>query len=197
MLASGVATCTITATQAGTYSASDSYSGDTNYNSAGSNTDTVTVTKATPTDTLKSSLNPTTVGTAVTYTATLTGTGVTPTGSVTFEDGGSAITPCGKKGVVTLASGVATCTVTYTSTAGSPRQITAPYGGDGNYNSANSNTVGETINKTAPTNKVTNSIADHGWKDGHLHRYGRGPRRYPDRLGCLEGVGHCGRHLVQ
>ncbi|MCU1363402.1 MAG: Ig-like domain repeat protein [Acidimicrobiaceae bacterium] len=157
VLASGAATCTITATQAGTYSASDSYSGDANYNSASSNTDTVTVIKATPTDALKSSLNPTTVGTAVTYTASLTGAGVTPTGSVTFEDGGSAITSCGKKGVVDLASGVATCTVTYTSTAGSPRQITASYGGDGSYNSANSNTVSETLNKTAPTNKVTNS----------------------------------------
>jgi hypothetical protein len=156
-LTSAAATCTIAVTQAGTYSVSDNYGGDANYTSVVSSADTVSVAKATPTDTLKSSLDPTTVGTVVTYSATLTGPGATPTGSVTFEDGGSAITSCGKKGVVDLASGVATCTVTYSSTAGSSHQITAPYEGDGNYSPAQSNTVGETVNKAAPIDKVTNS----------------------------------------
>lgn len=159
VLTSGVATCTITATKGGTYVVSDTYNGDPNYTTATSNTDTVSVAKATPTDTLKSSLNPTTVGSAVTYTATLTGFGVTPSGTVTFVDGGSAINSCGSHGVVNLVGGVAICTVTYSSTSGSPRQITAPYAGDANYNSANSNTVSETLNRATPTNKVTNSAS--------------------------------------
>jgi hypothetical protein len=156
VLTGGVATCTITATKTGTYSASENYGGDTNYTSAGSNTDTESVAKTTPSDTLKSSLNPATVGSAVTYTATLSGA-TTPTGSVTFEDGGNAITSCGKKGVVELVSGVATCTVTYSSTTGSPHQVTAPYSGDDNYNSTNSLTVSEAVTKASPTNTVTNS----------------------------------------
>ena len=43
-------------------------------------------------------------------------------------------------------SGIATCTVTYASTAGSPHSITAPYSGDTNYNTAAGNTVSETVN---------------------------------------------------
>jgi hypothetical protein len=156
-LSNGAATCTITASKAGNYSASDTYGGDANYTSSGSNTDSVNVIATTATDTLKSSQNPTTVGTAVTYSATVTGTQATPTGTVTFEDNGSAITSCGNKGVVTLVHATATCTVTYPSTTGSPHQVTAPYNGDATYAPVNSNTVSETVNKATPTNKVTNS----------------------------------------
>jgi hypothetical protein len=144
------ATCTITASKAGGYNAKASVGLDTNYNAAGPSTaDTFTVAKATATNTVTPSINPSTTGTAVTYTATVTGPsgGATPTGSVTFKDGGNAITTCGSSGVVNLdGSGVATCTVTYASTAGSPHSITAPYSGDLNYNAAAGNTVSETVN---------------------------------------------------
>ena len=124
---------------------------DTNFVSTATKTTSVTVNKAAATDTVTSSLNPTATGAAVTYTATVTGGGATPTGSVTFKDGGTSITTCGSSGVVNLnGSGVATCTVTYLSTAGSPHSITAPYSGDTNYNSAASNTISETVD-AAPT----------------------------------------------
>ena len=42
-LVSGLATCVITASKAGTYSAYDTYLGDANYNSISSATDSVTV----------------------------------------------------------------------------------------------------------------------------------------------------------
>ena len=95
----------------------------------------------------------------MTYTATVAGGGATPTGSVTFKDGGVAISTCGASGVVTLnGSGIATCTVTYASTAGSPHSITAPYSGDTNYNTAAGNTVSETVNKGAATDTLTSSL---------------------------------------
>jgi hypothetical protein len=42
-LSGGAATCSISATKAGTYAASDTYGGDANYTSSGSNTDSVSV----------------------------------------------------------------------------------------------------------------------------------------------------------
>jgi Bacterial Ig-like domain (group 3) len=156
-LVNGVATCTITASKAGNYSASDSYGGDANYTSVGSNTASVGV-KATPNDILKPSLNPTSVAVPVTFTATVSGSaGVAPTGSVTFEVGGNALYMCGTKGVVNLVNGVATCTLSSPTTVGSPFQLTAPYSGDTNYAAANSSTVSEVVLKATPTNKVTNS----------------------------------------
>lgn len=144
-----MATCTVTfATKSGSpHSITAPYGGDTNYNAAAGNTLSEGVNSGTATNTVTSSQNPTTVGTAVTYTATLTAGGSTPTGSVTFKDGGSTITSCGTSGVVTLTSGVATCTVS-AGTAGS-HLITAPYAGDGNYNTAAGNTLVETVNAPA------------------------------------------------
>jgi hypothetical protein len=42
-LSNGAATCVITASKTGNYSVSDSYGGDANYTSSGSNTDSVSV----------------------------------------------------------------------------------------------------------------------------------------------------------
>jgi endoglucanase len=96
-----------------------------------------------------SSDNPATVGVAVTYTATVTGpaNGATPTGSVTFYDGGTAITNC--NGAALDASGDATCTVTYSNTTGSPHTITAGYTGDSNYSS---------VDQTSDTPSVSESV---------------------------------------
>ena len=132
-----------------------------------SNTLAITVGTGTATDTLTASPNPTTTGTAVTYTATLTGPSVTPTGSVTFKDGGTPISGCGTSGVVPLVSGVATCTVTYSSTTGSPHSITAPFVGDTYYDSAAGNTVSEVVNAPALSlNSVFASNATNVWAVG-------------------------------
>jgi hypothetical protein len=79
-----MAKCIVTynSTSGSPHSVTAAYSGDSNYNAAGSNTVSEVVNKATATDTLSSSVNPTSFGTAVTYTATLSGAGLAPTGGV-------------------------------------------------------------------------------------------------------------------
>jgi hypothetical protein len=141
-----------THTSAGTY-ATDGWSfTDPNGNYANaSGTITDTINKALPTITLVSSLNPILLQNPVTYTATVASTAGKPTGTVTFEDGGAAITAC--TGVpVTTATGLATCAVTYTAVA--THSITALYNGDANFLAAGpSNTVSEAaidINLGAP-----------------------------------------------
>lgn len=153
-LSSGVATCSITATKAGNYSVSDTYGGDANYISAGSNTDTVSVAKATPTNVVTNSAPPA-LGGKVTFTATITGvSAITPTGSVVWNVSGSAgATSCGS--TTALSGGVATCVVTVTK--GGTYVVSDTYSGDTNYTSAPSNTDTVTIGRATPTNKVTNS----------------------------------------
>ncbi len=153
-LSSGVATCTVTYTTAGSHSITAAYSGDSNYTAAAGNTVSQSVVLLTPTDTVTSAQNPTTIGHALTYTATVTGAGSTPTGTVTFKDGGVAIAGCGTAGAVTLSAGVATCSVTYAS-AGS-HTITAAYSGDSNYIAAAGNTLTETVLSTSSTTVAAN-----------------------------------------
>jgi sugar lactone lactonase YvrE len=94
----------------------------------------LTVNKATPAVTLTSSASSIVSGTSVTFTAGVTGSGAEPTGSVTFFDGTKQI------GLGTLnSSGVATFA---TSTLAVGKQsITASYGGNTNYLSANSSAI--------------------------------------------------------
>jgi hypothetical protein len=105
-----------------------------------------------PTISLVSSLNPVLLQNPVTYTATVSSTAGKPTGTVTFEDGGVALTAC--TGVpVTTATGVASCAVAYTAVG--THSITAAYNGDTNFLPAGpSNTVSEAaidINLGTPT----------------------------------------------
>jgi len=155
-LSGGVATCTVTYSTTGSHTITAPYSGDSNYTAAAGNSVSETVNQGTATDTVTSSAAPTKVGQAVTYTATISGAGATPTGTVTFKDGGTPIASCGTAGAVTLSGGVATCTVTY-STTGS-HTITAPYGGDSNYTAAASNSVSETVNQGTATDTLTASM---------------------------------------
>ena len=79
------------------------------------------------------------VGQSDTYTATVSGPsgGATPTGTVSFEDGSSAISCSGGDQILSGSSNsaTATCQVSYGSTVGSPHSITAVYvpGSDPNY----------------------------------------------------------------
>jgi len=137
-LSSGVATCKVTATRAGTYIVSDTYGGDGNYTTAGSNTDTVSVAKATPTNKVTNS-SPTTLGSTVTFTATVAGvSGITPTGSVTWKVAGTAgVTSC-TTSTTTLSSGTATCVIKISKSG--TYAVYDIYGGDANYTSVTSST---------------------------------------------------------
>jgi hypothetical protein len=131
-----------THTNAGTY-ATDGWSFTDpagNYAPA-SGTITDTINKAASSASLTTSLNPILLQNPVTYTATVSSTAGKPTGTVTFQDGGVAVSTC--TGVsVTTATGLASCAVTYTATG--THSITALYSGDTNFLAAGpSNTVSE------------------------------------------------------
>jgi hypothetical protein len=115
-----------------------SYPGDSNYGPATSATADLTAGLATPSAVLTVSPNPAIAGTSVALKATVTGSGLTPTGTVTFYDGSVLL------GSATLnTSGVATF-ATNALVVGS-NSVTASYGGDGNYNVANSAPVAVTV----------------------------------------------------
>jgi hypothetical protein len=124
-LSSGTATCTSSATPAGSTSVVATYNGSTDFTTSTSTNFAQTVNPASTTIGVTSSSLTVLTNQSVTYTATVgvTTTGVGPAvGTVEFEDGGSAITNCSS---VTLSSGRATCTTRYTS-AGS-QSITASF----------------------------------------------------------------------
>jgi hypothetical protein len=111
----------------------------------------VTINRAASAISLVSSLNPILLQNPVTYTAAVSSAAGKPTGTVTFQDGGVALTAC--TGVsVTTATGLASCAVTYT--AVDTHSITAVYNGDINFLAAGpSNTISEAaidINLGAP-----------------------------------------------
>ncbi len=96
--------------------------------------------------TLGSSANPAVYGDSVTLTATVAVTGGTATGTVTFKDGANTL------GTATLdGSGQATFTTNKLSAAGSPRSLTAVYGGDSNYSGSTSSVLSQTINQKSLT----------------------------------------------
>lgn len=104
----------------------------------------LTVNKSGTTTALVSSMNPSFVSQNVTFTATVasstTVTG-TPTGSVDFFDGATLI--CDDAPL--SGAGVATCSTSTLSIAGSPHSITATYNGDATFNTSTSNSVSQTI----------------------------------------------------
>ncbi|MBE7158100.1 MAG: Ig-like domain repeat protein, partial [Rhodospirillales bacterium] len=119
---------------------SASYGGDSNYNSATSNSITETVGKANvPSDVLTTSNANPTFGSSVTFTDTLGAVnGTYPSGTVTFYNGTISL----GTGQVN-ASGVAALTLN--TLPGGSNTIKATYGGDSTFNTALSNAVGETV----------------------------------------------------
>jgi hypothetical protein len=132
---SGSATCTVSTSEAGSYSVMASYGGDSNYAMTTSAADTVNVPQGTPTDVITDSTAavPATLGGNVTFTAVISGpTGfITPTGSVAWFISGSAGTTECTTATTTLAAGVATCSITASS--GGSYVVSDVYGGDSNY----------------------------------------------------------------
>jgi hypothetical protein len=122
----GAGLCTVTAKQAG----------NSDFNAAPDVPRSFNIAKATSTTAVSSSANPSNFSQTVTFTATVTGpagTG-TPSGSITFKDGGSAITCLNAGGQTLNSSGVATCQ-TSTLTAGA-HIITTDYSGDTNFSAS-------------------------------------------------------------
>lgn len=126
---SGAATCRLTYISPGSDSVAAAYSGDATF--VASTSDPLSQVINNPVSntatTLTSSANPSVVGQKVTYTAT-----VSPTdggGSVSFLDGGTAVTGCAARPL--SSTGQATCQVTYATTGS--HAIAAAYSGDSGY----------------------------------------------------------------
>src|SRR6266576_1409632 len=149
-LSGGTATFTTSGLTAGTRSITAIYGGDANFAGSTSPVLTQTVNKAASSTSAVSSNSPSNRGAAVTFTASVTSpvTG-TPTGTVTFQDGASAL------GTGTLSGGTATFT-TSALTAGT-HSITAIYGGDANFTGSTSPILTQTINQTASSSAVVTS----------------------------------------
>ena len=128
-IAGGVASCSLTFPDAGTYAMSAVYSGDADFDGSTSPTLTQTVAQGSTTTTMTSSSNGTIVeGYAVTFTATIApvspASGV-PTGTVEFMDGAAPISGCTAQALV---AGVARCSVVYADAG--VHAMSAVYSGD-------------------------------------------------------------------
>jgi RHS repeat-associated protein len=105
--------------------------------------------------TLTASPAPATLQHAVTLTATVapaSGAGATPTGTVSFADGATPIPTSTCPG--TLSAGVATCTVTFTTTGA--HTLAAKYAGDATY-AVSSTTFSESVTLVPTTTALTSS----------------------------------------
>ncbi len=128
---SGSGTCLITATNAG----------DTNFDSATA-TATMSLTTTVPSVKLTTARLSALVGSVETLTATLTNGA---TGSVTFRQGGVAISNCGSNGVVAVSASRAICLWTPASSSASPTTLSISYSGDGTYSAGSDSITGYEI----------------------------------------------------
>lgn len=139
----GVASFTIGSLATGNHPVTATYSGDANFLGSTSAILTQVVTPGNTTTIVSSTPNPSGVNQAVTFTATVSAiapsTG-TPTGSVTFNDGATAL------GTGALSGGAATFT-TFALTAGT-HSITAVYSGDINFSGSTSAALTQTVSYT-------------------------------------------------
>ena len=157
------ATCVVTynATTGSPHSITAVFGGDANYGGSTSSALTQTVNKAATSTSVTSTSNPSVVGQQVFYTATVAvtapGSGTPPSSdTVTFKDGASTIS-CGS-GSTSFNGTLATCSVTYASTIGSPHSITAVFGGDANYATSTSSALSQAVNVASTTTSVTSTI---------------------------------------
>jgi hypothetical protein len=120
------------------------YSGDSNFTASQSPTLYQTVNRDGTTSTVSSSLNPSVVGQLVTFlavvSAKLPGSGA-PTGTVTFEDGTTALD------TATLSGGTASFTTS--SLAVGTHSITVVYHGDGNFKTSTSPVLYQIVNASS------------------------------------------------
>jgi hypothetical protein len=152
-LSSGQAVFSTTSLSVASHPITAVYGGDTSFNTNTSATLTQTVNKSPSAAAISSSPNPSIFGQSVTFTATVSagGTGAgTPTGTVTFKDGTNTL------GAGALSSGLATLT-TSVLLAGSHTNVTAAYGGDGNFATSTSSSFTHTVNQAGTTTSLASS----------------------------------------
>jgi len=117
------------------------------------------VTTASTSTVLSSSDNPSVVGETVKFNAlvSVVSPGSGPlSGAVKFMDGAAPIA-CAN-GSLPFNGTTATCVMTYTTLAGSPHEITAVYGGDGNFAGSTSSVLSQSV--VTPTTTVVMSSAN-------------------------------------
>jgi hypothetical protein len=144
---SGQATFTTSLLAAGSHAITAVYGGDTDYGASISPTVTQMVGQNATTTALTAAPNPTSPGTSVTLTAVVTGAGGTPTGTVTFDDGATAL------GTVAL-NGSGHAVLTVGSFTGGTHSLSATYNGDSNFTASLSPTVALVENPNATSTSV-------------------------------------------
>lgn len=151
---SGQATYVTSTLPVATHSITATYAGSGNYNASTSGTLTQIVNRAASTTTITSDLpDPSVVGETFPVTVTVSGAaGVAPTGLFTVTVAGGPWT-CN----ALLANGTGRCDLTITTTTGSPRTLTANYGGDLNYNASSDNET-HSINRANTTTSITSAV---------------------------------------
>ena len=144
------ATCTITASKAGSYIVSDVSPSTGTYVNVTSSNSTDTVVKATPTNVVTNNTL-TALGSSVEFTATVTGpsNGATPSGTVAFTVNGSAgaIACTTSSPVLAGSNNVATATCTITASAAGNYTVSDVYSTDPNYLAETS--AGDTVAASA------------------------------------------------
>ena len=157
-ISGGVATLTTPALAVGNHSITATYGGDASFAASTSAALGQAVGVAASAATVSSSAPSSAYGQVVTFTATITavapGAG-TPTGTVAFLDGGTSL------GTAALVNGVATLEA---SLLPGTHPISVSYAGDGNFGPAGaSNTLAQTVGKSAPTTSLTASPTASVW----------------------------------
>jgi hypothetical protein len=156
-LVGGAATCSVAYPGVGSHSITVVYSGDANFSASTSAVLTQAVDQAATTTALGSSVNPSVTGQATTLTATVTvaapGSG-TPTGTVTFQDGGTAIAGCAAQAV--SGAGIATCVTAFS--AATTETLTAVYNGDSDFAGSTSPALPQVVNQGTTATLVVSSV---------------------------------------
>lgn len=151
---SGVASCSLTYSGAGTHVITAYFPGTSDFTASLSPPVNHTVSRATTSTSLASAQNPAYVGAPVALQATVAVNspgGGTPTGTVTITDNGTAITPC--TALPLGVSGTVSCTTAFASPATHP--LTATYSGDSGYASSASSSLSQSVLRVPTTSSVT------------------------------------------
>ena len=144
----GKGTCTILSAIAGTYSATASYGGDSNYNTS-SGSDPASTGTAASTTTVSDNAAGVVTGGSFTFTATVSGPGVVPTGTLTWTvtDPLAHAVTCANS---TLnGAGQGTCAIP--SAIAGIYSATASYAGDVNYSGSTGSDTTATVGKAVPS----------------------------------------------
>ena len=149
-ITSNVATCTTTSAGVGSITVTASYLGDANNAAVLSNNLTQAVNQTTTTTGLTANPTSGAVGSSVTFTAAITG--YIPGGTVSFSSAGVAISGCS---AVSVSSGQATCTTTFSSP--NTYSIVAVYFGDTNNLPSQSSSLAFTVVKGNQTITFTST----------------------------------------